>query len=171
MLKKLFASAFVTFAIATSGSALHPFGQVRKEKSSGSLLEGGEIDGATLSILERACQNCHSERTYWPWYSHVAPASWLVERDIRQARAYLNLSRWKYYSEDQREALLSAIGAAARTRVMPPGRYTLLHPEARLSGVEREQVYKWTRRERRRLKPDRAIRIASEVPVRRKQRK
>jgi hypothetical protein len=56
MLKRLFASAFVTFAIATSGSALHPFGQVRKEKSRSSLLEGGEIDGATLGILERAAR-------------------------------------------------------------------------------------------------------------------
>src|SRR5690348_5725913 len=87
------------------------------------LFEGAQADAAILHIIERACQNCHSEQTHWPWYSRLPPASWLVHRDVTQARARLNLSRWRNNGLADQEALLSAIGAAVRTGVMPPGRY------------------------------------------------
>jgi Haem-binding domain len=153
----LFGSLFVALAIGAGGAALHPFGPVRKATSAGPLLQGTKIDQDTLSIVERACQNCHSERTDWPWYSHIAPMSWLIEKDVHEAREHMNLSRWQDYSGDQRETLLSSIGVAARTKVMPPRRYTMLHSEARLSVAERQQLYQWTRRERSRRKLDRQL--------------
>jgi hypothetical protein len=115
-------------------------------------LAGAQIDPETLGIVERACQNCHSERTQWPWYSHVPPVSWLIHRDVDRARDRLNLTQWGWYSSLERQALLSAIGAAARTGVMPPRRYTFLHPEGDLSRSERERLYGWTRAERLRLR-------------------
>jgi hypothetical protein len=151
MSQRLFLSAVGAVAIAAGGLALRPSGGRSEEYSWSPLLKGAEIDRGTLSILERACQNCHSERTRWPWYSHVPPASWLVQRDVRQARAHLNLSRWQSYSPDERRALLSAIGAVARSGTMPPRRYLLLHSGSKLSHVEREQIYRWTRTERSRL--------------------
>jgi hypothetical protein len=57
-------------------------------------LAGSEIDPETMGIVERACQNCHSERTQWPWYSRVPPVSLLVHRDVARARGRLNLTRW-----------------------------------------------------------------------------
>jgi hypothetical protein len=79
----------------------------------------------------------------------------LVARDVQQARSHMNLSQWQDYSTDDRLRLLSAIGSAARNHVMPPQRYLLLHPEARLSDLERQQLYRWTRTERSRLRtPD-----------------
>ena len=63
----------------------------------------------------------------------------------------MNLSQWQDYSTDDRLRLLSAIGSAVRNREMPPQRYLLLHPEARLTDMERQQIYRWTRTERSRL--------------------
>ena len=152
MPQRLFLSVLGAVAIVgAAGLALHPSGGMRQERTWSPLLEGAEIDPGTLCILERACQNCHSERTRWPWYSHVPPASWLVQRDVKQARGHLNLSRWQDYGADERQALLSAIGAATRSGVMPPSRYTALHPGSKLSGAEREQIYHWTRSERARI--------------------
>jgi len=115
------------------------------------LLGGAQIDPQSLAIVERACQNCHSERTEWPWYSRVPPASWMVHRDVEKARERFNLSKWEGYSADEQKATLSAIGAAVRTGAMPPGRYTLLHPSGKLTPAEREELYRWTRSERSRL--------------------
>lgn len=142
----------VLCAVVVGGMSLvHPFGNLRSP-ARGAILNGAHIDPATLGIIQRSCQNCHSERTEWPWYSRVAPGSWLLERDVSQARSRINLSRWNEYSPEQQASILSEIGVAARTGVMPPSRYTLLHPEARLSSEERQAIYSWSRAERRLLR-------------------
>jgi hypothetical protein len=64
----------------------------------------------------------------------------------------MNLSQWQDYSTDDRLRLLSEVGSAVRSREMPVQRYLLLHPEARLTDIERQQIYRWTRTERGRLK-------------------
>jgi hypothetical protein len=138
-------------AIGTSGLALRPDGRTPSGHAARPLLEGARIDPATLAILQRACQNCHSERTEWPWYSHLPPASWLIHRDVDEARAQLNLSRWQDRNAAEQKALLSEIGAAARSGSMPPAQYRWLHPASKLSPEEREQVYRWTRAERSRV--------------------
>ena len=131
---------------------IHPFGDVKRETSGRTLLAGAEIDGRTAAVFERSCRNCHSARTVWPWYSYVPPSSWLIERDVRLARMRINFSRWDEYTTEQRQAYLGVIAAAVRNQQMPPRRFTLLHPEAVLSMAEREQIYKWARGERRRLR-------------------
>lgn len=132
--------------------SFHPYGAVRQEQSHQALLAGAAMDARTAALIEHSCQDCHSERTVWPWYSYLPPASWLVERDVHEARAHMNLSRWAEYSAEKRQEYLGAIAAAARNGQMPPGRFTLLHPEAKLSTAEREQIYVWARGERRRLR-------------------
>jgi len=64
----------------------------------------------------------------------------------------MNLSQWQDYSTDDRLRLLGEIGSAVRNRKMPVKRYLLLHPEARLTDIERQQIYLWTRTERSRLR-------------------
>jgi hypothetical protein len=134
------------------GSLIHPFGPPSGPTGNPTVLREARIDPQTLAIVQRACQNCHSEQTRWPWYSHVAPVSWLIARDVKEARSHMNLSRWPDYSVDERMLLLSAIGSAVRNHAMPVKRYLLLHPEARLSDEERQQIYRWTRAERIRLR-------------------
>jgi hypothetical protein len=89
----------------------------------------------TADLVDRACNDCHSNHTRWPWYSNVAPASWFVYRDVIQGREELNLS------EMGRED--NETGKAAETvedGEMPPFRYTVNHPEARLDGTERQAL-------------------------------
>jgi len=151
VLKKIVIVVVVGAVAALGGSLIHPFGATAVSGTDQAIFRGAQIDPETLAILQRACQNCHSENTQWPWYGRVAPVSWLLARDVQQARWHLNLSQWHDYSTDDRLRLLSAIGSAARNRAMPPQRYLLLHPEARLDDQKRQQIYHWTRNERRRL--------------------
>lgn len=137
---------------AAASAVIHPFGSVKNEDNVRPIFTAASLDRETELLFQRACQNCHSERTVWPWYSSVAPVSWLLERDVRLARAQLNISHWEEYSVARRETLLAAIGAAIRNRQMPPARFTLVHPEAVLSATEKEQIYRWAHAERRRLR-------------------
>jgi hypothetical protein len=152
VIKKIVAAFALVAAIGLAGSVIYPIRTTAPPESDGPLLGGAQIDPETLGILERSCQNCHSERTKWPLYSHIAPMSWMIASDVQQARSHMNLSHWQEYSPEDRLMLLSAIGSAVRNRKMPVGRYVLLHPEARLTDQERQQIYQWTRDERSRLR-------------------
>jgi hypothetical protein len=143
-------SAFAAILIS-AGSVIHPFGTPKQQDLSAPLLEGATVDPATLHILERACLNCHSERTVWPWYGSVAPTSWMLERDVSTARQHMNLSRWNGYTTDERREMLGQIGVMVRGHLMPPPPYRAMHPEARLSEEEIAILYKWERAERARL--------------------
>jgi len=94
-------------------------------------------------MLAQACGNCHSNQTEWPWYSHVAPLSWWIQSHVRKGREELNFSRWTSYSARQRRARLDSICGVISTGRMPPWSYTLLHPEARLTGKEKRSVCVW----------------------------
>jgi cytochrome c len=135
-------------AIGAGALALRPEESVSTEGKMMALLQGASIDRETLAMFERSCQNCHSEKTEWPWYSRIPPASFLIQHDVKEARARMNLSRWGEYSVAEKRLLLSEIGGAVRSGTMPPARYRFLHPDSKLSPVERETIYQWTRRER-----------------------
>ena len=166
MVKKILIAIGAAAVAAVGGSLIHPFGTLSGSGNNQTILHGAQIDPAALAIVRRACQNCHSQNTAWPWYSHVAPMSWLIARDVQQARLHMNLSQWQDYSTDEQLRLLSAIGSAVRNREMPVQRYLLLHPEARLTDAEREQIYRWTRGERSRLGRSETFPSGAKVPRR-----
>jgi mono/diheme cytochrome c family protein len=90
----------------------------------------------TRALMAGACLDCHSNLTSWPWYSKVAPVSWLVSRDVREARSILNFSEW-----DRPQAVDAAeILEVVREDEMPPLQYKLIHSKARLSDRERAQL-------------------------------
>ena len=152
-MKKWIPAALIVGGVAIAVSALvHPLGPVKSVFSAEPLLSGSSADPAMQRIIERSCQNCHSKRTEWPWYSYIAPVGWMIENDVSQGRQHLNLSHWEEYSSQQQNALLSKMAAAIRNRQMPPGRYALLHPAAKLSNAEIAQIDQWTQAERQRLK-------------------
>ena len=84
-------------------------------------------EGRRLAVA--ACYDCHSNETRWPLYSHIAPMSWLVQRDVENGRRELNFSAWDGDADDAADAVEDGS--------MPPRNYTLLHPDARLSSDER----------------------------------
>lgn len=96
------------------------------------------------AVFERSCQNCHSDETSWPWYSYVAPVSWVVARDVHQARKAMNLSEWGSYSAKQKTDKLEEICEQLTNGDMPDRKYMLVHPHARLTAKERDVVCQWS---------------------------
>jgi len=137
------------FAATLTGLARHPERPLTPGKP---LFEGAQIDQQTLILLQRACQDCHSENTLWPWYSRIPPVSWMIKKDVEDARGQVNFSKWDSYRPDEQADLLTRIGIATRTEQMPLPRYTMLHREAVLASPERRAIYEWSREEKKRLK-------------------
>jgi len=133
---------------------IHPFGNARIANPAKKLMVSAQIEHPVFEVMQRACQNCHSEQTAWPLYSRVAPISWLIEKDVQDGRSHWNMSNWDSYSIDEREDIVSQIGPMVRNRKMPLPKYLLLHPEAKLSDADVETLYQWSRRERKRLKAE-----------------
>jgi len=90
----------------------------------------------THDLAQRACFDCHSNATTWPWYSNVAPVSWLVYRDISEGRQRMNFSDWQ--NTYMRE--LGEISHVISEGEMPPLQYLLMHSSARLSAAEKTQL-------------------------------
>jgi hypothetical protein len=109
------------------------------DRSARSVWKDPAVPGPVKSILRRSCADCHSLETNWPWYAQIAPASWVVARDVRHAREHMNLSVWPE-APDIEEAEIADMVSASK---MPPRRYTLMHPGARLSEAERQVILKW----------------------------
>jgi hypothetical protein len=104
------------------------------------------------ALLHSACYDCHSYETRWPWYSHVAPVSWLVADDVKDGRERLNFSDWPRALPERAAKRLERISEEVDYKDMPPAKYTLLHPEARLTTSQREQLIHWADQEAARLK-------------------
>lgn len=89
----------------------------------------------TRELAERACFDCHSNHTKWPWYASVAPMSWVVQFDVENARDIVNFSEW-----DRSYALAAYSGQRTREDNMPPYKYKMAHPEANLTPQERDDL-------------------------------
>ena len=106
------------------------------------------------AVLNKACRNCHSNETDWPWYARIAPASWLVARDVAKARKAMNLSEWAVQNGRTRGRAIGTLTAACaglQAGRMPPAPYRLVHPEARLSAGEVQNFCEWAGAEAREL--------------------
>lgn len=134
-------------------SSIHPWGDARKSNPPAApFLSPSDAPEEVRNLLESKCANCHSSSTHWPVYSRFAPASWLIENDIQEARLAMNLSNWPDYAPQDRAVLLARIAVEVRNGRMPVGRYLLLHPDARLTEADRQAILSWTRDERKRLR-------------------
>ncbi len=89
----------------------------------------------TKTLVQRACYDCHSNETKWPWYSNIAPVSWLVIHDTNEGRSKLNFSQWGIGKQEAEEA-----AEMVEKGEMPPGIYLPTHPEARLTAEEKAKL-------------------------------
>jgi hypothetical protein len=88
------------------------------------------------SLVRRACYDCHSHETVWPWYAYVAPVSWLVADDVRVARRRLNFSQWNLLGPEMSRTRLKAACEEVKEGGMPLRNYLLMHPQARLTAAD-----------------------------------
>ena len=96
------------------------------------------------AVFERSCKNCHSDETSWPWYSYVAPVSWMIAHDVHAARRAMNLSEWGSYSTNKKTDKLEEICEQLTNHDMPDWKYSLIHKQARITGKERDIICEWT---------------------------
>lgn len=95
------------------------------------------------NIFKAACYDCHSYETKWPWYSKVAPISWLVVDDVNEGRKRLNFSEWGTLYSGKREELKKKIWEQVATEEMPLTIYTYLHPNAKLELPMKNIIKRW----------------------------
>lgn len=96
-----------------------------------------------LTVLRRSCWDCHSNESVWPWYSQVAPASWLVYRDVVEGRRHLNFSEWDRVPDAKRTKKIRGSAKLAGSGEMPPWFYLPLHSAARLGDADKKVLSDW----------------------------
>ena len=116
---------------------------IRIEKSNPPVQSDISADPAIRPLLRRACYNCHSNETNWPWYSNVAPFSWLIGSDVTGGRRHVNFSEWATYGSAIQSHKLAGIAEEVRDGEMPPWYYTWVHSDSRLSPAERNEIHAW----------------------------
>lgn len=89
----------------------------------------------TRSLIHRACFDCHSNETVWPWYSNVAPISWLLQRDVNGGRSHLNFTQWDLPQKNAKN-----VATEVKQGDMPPWFYLPMHPNARLTDAEKQAL-------------------------------
>lgn len=116
----------------------HPFGKPRVESAKGldTLLIHATMPAQAKDVLIAKCANCHSNETRWPVYARVAPGAWLIERDVVEARAKMNLSLWDQMSAEDQEQTIRKIIHEAKNGDMPPLQYRLLHWKSQLTPMD-----------------------------------
>jgi hypothetical protein len=107
------------------------------------IIKSGLVSQDVAAILRKSCYDCHSNETVYPWYSHIAPSSWLVAKDIREGREELNFSEWENYDMMKKLGLLDDISIAVREGEMPMKIYLPLHPSAKLDDAQRDLIIAW----------------------------
>ena len=103
------------------------------------------------SILKRSCYDCHSDHTVWPWYSSIAPASWLVGDDVVTGRKKMNFSQWDKMPTAKQEARLNEICEEIKSDEMPVPPYLILHGDAKLSQADKDILCGWVEVELKKL--------------------
>lgn len=110
-----------------------------------------QVTPQVSAILDRSCNDCHSNKTRWPWYSQVAPVSWFVIDHVNEGRDNVNFSEWGKYDPPTARNLLKQICRETRAGVMPLSSYTPLHPGSKLSPDDVKTVCDWTGSEAARI--------------------
>jgi hypothetical protein len=105
-----------------------------------------DVPSNVRAILERSCFDCHSNNTKWPWYSHVAPTSWLVASDVKAGRSHINFSTWADYDETRQISKLDMISQMVTDDKMPLKTYRLMHPKSVLTKAEVDLLSDWAQK-------------------------
>ncbi len=92
----------------------------------------------TQELFNRACKDCHSNNTVWPWYSSIAPVSWLTQVDVNLGRKKFNVSEWGRAEKNEGDEAAETV----RSGKMPMFIYLPAHPEAKLNATEKEELIK-----------------------------
>lgn len=133
--------AGIIFVCVAVGMQLVPSGTATKTVGASDARRAEMIDPRVAAIVDRSCQDCHSNQTRLPWYGHVAPVSWILSRDVRKGRAKLDFSQWaeRPHSANERMEICDAVSDGS----MPLRAYTVFHRTAKLSKQDVDVMCDW----------------------------
>ena len=135
------------FLVAFIGAQFH-----RPDRTNPPLVPGASLTAKAppdvAAILDRACRDCHSNETRWPWYTNVSPTSWLVADHVHHGREHFNYSEWTSIDEDEQDKLLGGMCTLTERGRMPIPSYLLIHRDAKLSPADVKTLCAWSEKMR-----------------------
>jgi hypothetical protein len=135
---------FAICLIAAAIQLIRPDTSNPPVNTSQTIQAGLPVDPAVSALFARSCNDCHSNLTAWPWYSKVAPVSWMIVSDVRRGRGDLNFSEWGAYPAEKQQELLKEICQQVSDKEMPGSIYVLMHPASKLSDTDIRSICTWT---------------------------
>ncbi len=151
-MKKAIKICFILLALIFMGLQF-----VRPDITNPPVIESETLESSTklpkniAENLKTSCKDCHSNKTYYPWYSNIAPISWSLNDHIRMGRADLNFSKWNTYSKQKKLRKLEKICEEIQSGNMPHNQYLWIHRDAILSVAEKQDFCDWTIQESERI--------------------
>lgn len=122
------------------------------DMSSADIVNRYPVPVEVKSVLKKACYDCHSNNTSYPWYAQVQPFRLILDRHIKTGKEELNFSEFGNYSEKKQFNKLNSIGESVKKETMPLKSYQVMHPEAKLTLEEKVAVLKWVEDTRNEIK-------------------
>jgi hypothetical protein len=115
-----------------------------KPEDDKNIINSDLLSDPVTELIRKSCFDCHSDQTELPWYSRLAPVSWVLANHIKEGRSHLNFSEWEGYSEREKISKLAEIKDEAESGGMPLKSYLLMHPEAKMNPEEVLLLVAWT---------------------------
>ena len=140
--------AALAFVASLALARIHPFGDAglyAAKSADTPMLNNAQVPQGVRSVLVEKCADCHSNQVHVPFYGHFAPVSWLMDRDIVEARRAMNLSLWDTYSADRKQTLVAKIAQQMKSQEMPPLQYRAIHWNAQVTAADQRVLGWWAR--------------------------
>ncbi len=102
-----------------------------------------QVPDAVHAVLKKACYDCHSNSTNYPWYTHIQPFGWLMNSHIKEGKSELNFNEFGSYSARRQRSKIKAILASIKDGSMPLTSYTLIHRDAKLNNTQKTLITNW----------------------------
>lgn len=124
---------------------------IRPEKNTAQLASENDIrvhynvPGNVLSVLKRACYDCHSNNSSYPWYTNIQPLGWWIQRHIDEGKEHFNFSEFASYSIKKAAHKMEEVAEEVEEGEMPLTNYTWMHAEAKLTDSEKELIVSWAK--------------------------
>lgn len=149
MAKKIFIVLIVILVII---QFIRPTPNVLAEQSATDIEKHYEVPENVKATLSKACRDCHSNNTVYPWYWNIQPVAWWLDGHIRDGKRHFNLSEFASYPPKKAEHKLEELVESQEDHWMPLESYTKLHSEARLTSTESKELIDWANALRQKIK-------------------
>lgn len=140
MLKRILVALFVILVIL---QAFRPDKNNVSANTTNSIAKNYAVPDSVKVILAKACNDCHSNKTQYPWYTNVQPVGWWIDDHIEDGKHHLNFDEFSNYRIAKQYKKLEECMDELKEGDMPIGSYTLIHKEAVLTEAEKQTLYNW----------------------------